>query len=59
MVIKQSGFALQFVKEQTKDICLEAVKQREFALQFVKKEFKEVCLNFLNNSQVLFILYSG
>ena len=34
--VKQNGFALQYVKEQTPEICLEAVKQNELALRYVK-----------------------
>ena len=34
--VKQNGFALQYVKEQTSEICLEAVKQNELALRYVK-----------------------
>ena len=36
--------ALKFVKEQTKEICLEAVKQNGLALEFVKEQTKEICL---------------
>ncbi|MBQ3421636.1 MAG: DUF4116 domain-containing protein, partial [Romboutsia sp.] len=38
------GYALQFVKEQTPEICLEAVKQNGYALQFVKEQTPEICL---------------
>ena len=31
--VKQDGWALQYVKEQTEDICLEAVKQNGCTLQ--------------------------
>ena len=33
--VKQDGYALQFVKDQTEAICIEAVKQDGRALQFV------------------------
>ena len=42
--VKQNGWALQFVKEQTEEICLEAVKQNGWALQFVKEQTEEICL---------------
>ena len=29
--VKQSGYALEYVKEQTPEICLEAVKQNGYA----------------------------
>ena len=46
----QNGQALQFVKEQTNEICLEAVKQDRNALQFVKEQtnrcvFREAVLD--------------
>ena len=37
--VKQNGFALQYVKEQTEEICLEAVKQDGYALKFVESHF--------------------
>lgn len=40
--VKQSGYALQYVKEQDKEICLEAVKQDGDALQYVKEYYKEI-----------------
>ena len=42
--VKQDGFALQFVNEQTKAICLEAVKQNGDALQYVKEQTEAICL---------------
>ena len=43
--VKQDGYALQYVKDQTKDICLEAVKRNSNALQFIDKSV------FLKNSK--------
>jgi len=34
--VKQNGWALRYVKEQTPEICLEAVKQNVYALRYVK-----------------------
>lgn len=34
--VKQYGYALQYVKEQTPELCLEAVKQNGCALQYVR-----------------------
>ena len=34
--VKQNGFVLQCVKEQTPEICLEAVKKDGLALRYVK-----------------------
>ena len=42
--VKRNGLALQYVKDQTKDICLKAVKQDGFALLYVKNQTKEICL---------------
>ena len=35
--VKNDGYALRYVKEQTENICLEAVKQNWYALQYVKE----------------------
>jgi hypothetical protein len=42
--VKHNGYALQYVKEQTKDICIEAVKQNGFALQYVKEQSADICI---------------
>ena len=42
--VKQDGFALQYVKEQTAAICLAAVKQDGYALEYVKKQTEAICL---------------
>jgi hypothetical protein len=36
--VKQDGYALRYVKEQSEAICIEAVKQNGDALQYVKEE---------------------
>ena len=36
--------ALQYVKEQTEAICIEAVKQTGLALQYVKEQTEEICI---------------
>ena len=36
--VKQDGYALRYVKEQTVEICLEAVKQNGYALQYVNEK---------------------
>ncbi len=41
---KENGYALRFVKEQTPEICLQAVKQYGLALQYVKEQTFEMCL---------------
>ena len=42
--VKQNGYTLQYVKEQTEEICLEAVKQNGYVLQYVKEQTEEICL---------------
>lgn len=47
--VKRDGFALQYVKNQTEEICLEAVKNYVFkwdecALQYVKNQTDAICL---------------
>jgi Domain of unknown function (DUF4116) len=41
--VKQDGFALKYVKEQTPEICLDAVKQDGTVLEFVKVQTPEIC----------------
>ena len=42
--VKQNGYSLQYVKEQTEAVCLEAVKQNGRSLQYVKEQSEAVCL---------------
>ncbi|MCE5225750.1 MAG: DUF4116 domain-containing protein [Porphyromonadaceae bacterium] len=42
--VKRRGCVLQYVKDQTPELCLEAVKQNGHALQFVKEQTPEICL---------------
>src|SRR5574344_635628 len=42
--VKQNGYVLEYVKEQTPEICLEAVKQNGHALEYVKEQTPEICL---------------
>lgn len=41
--VKQYGHALQYVKEQTPEICLASVKKTGIALRFVKQQTPELC----------------
>ena len=43
-VVRADGLVLQFVENQTPEICLEAVKQNGLALQNVKEQTLEICL---------------
>ena len=42
--VKQDGDLLQYVKDQTSEICLEAVKRNGDSLQYVKEQTSEICL---------------
>ena len=42
--VQREGCALQFVEEQTHEICLAAVQQYGYALQLVKEQTHEICL---------------
>ena len=42
--VKQNGNALEYVKTQTPELCLEAVKQNGLALRYVKEQTPELCL---------------
>ena len=44
VAVKEDGYALGFVKNQTHEICLEAVKQNGFALGFVINQTPDICL---------------
>ena len=41
--VKQNGYALQYVKEQTEEICKLAVSQSGYALKYVKEQTEEIC----------------
>lgn len=43
--LKQNGYVLKYVKEQTPEICLAAVKQNGCALKYVKEQTPEICLS--------------
>ena len=42
--VKNEGYALQYVKEQSETVCLEAVKNEGYALKYVKEQSETVCL---------------
>ena len=39
--VKQNGYALRYVKDQTPEVCVEAVKRNGYALQYVDKSIFE------------------
>jgi len=42
--VKQIGYVLKYVHNQTDEICLEAVKQNGDALRYVHNQTDEICL---------------
>jgi ABC-type Fe3+ transport system substrate-binding protein len=42
--VKQNGYALRYVSEQTEEICLAAVQQNGYALQFVSETIMQSLL---------------
>ena len=42
--VKRNGLKLQYVEEQTPEICIAAVKQNGYALQYVKEQSPELCM---------------
>lgn len=42
--VKEDGYALRYVANQTEEICLAAVKQEGHALQYVANQTEEICL---------------
>ena len=42
--VQKDGWALEYVKEQTPEICLAAVRQNVWALNWVKEQTPEICL---------------
>ena len=43
-MVKQNGWLLEIVKEQTPEICLAAVKETGLVLKFVREQTYEICL---------------
>ena len=48
--VKEDGYNLQYVKNQTEEICLAAVKQNGWTLKNVKNQTEQVCLEAAKNS---------
>lgn len=44
LIVQQNGLALQYVENQTPEICLAAVRKNGRALQHVKNQTPEICL---------------
>ena len=42
--VEENGYALQYVQDQTEEICLKAMEQNGLALQYVLDQTEEICL---------------
>lgn len=42
--VRRNGMALEYVEEQTPEVCMEAVKQDGRALKYVKEQIPEICM---------------
>ena len=54
VAVKENGYALEYVKEQTPEICLEAVKEDGHVLQYVKEQTFEICLEAIKETGFAF-----
>ena len=45
--VKKNGIVLQYITQQTPELCLEAVRNNGLALEYVKKQTPEICLEAL------------
>ena len=48
--VKQDGFALRLVQNQTDEICLAAVNEDGYSLRFVQNQTEEICLAAVNEN---------
>ena len=48
--VKNDGYALRYVKEQTPDICIKAVENDGDALQYVKEQTPDICIKAVENN---------
>jgi hypothetical protein len=48
--VENNGYALQFVANQTQEICLKAVENDGYALKFVANQTQEICLKAVENN---------
>ena len=44
LAVKKNGWALEFVKEQTPELCFAAIKHNGEALKYAKEQTPELCL---------------
>lgn len=55
--VTQNGYALEFVKIQTPELCLTPVKQDRMTLKFIKKQTSGICIESVtkNGSALQFV----
>ena len=51
--VKKNGYALQYVKDQTEEVCLAAVEECENALQYVNESIFEEMISKLDKTLML------
>ena len=55
--MKEDGCALQYIKEQTPELCLVAVKETGIALLWVKEQTSELCWEAVQQNNGRFLQY--
>ena len=55
--VKENGYNLEYVKEQTPEICLEAVKEDGYALEYVKEQTPTIIHYLKKYNMSLYELY--
>jgi hypothetical protein len=48
--VRQNGYALEYVNEQTEEICIAAVRQNGYALEYAKIQNELMCLEAINTN---------
>jgi hypothetical protein len=43
-IVKQNGHAIQYIHDQTPELCMEAVKQNAYAIWFIRKQTPKLCM---------------
>ena len=49
--VKENGLTLEFIEEQTEEMCIMAVKENGLVLQYVKNQTEEICLEAVKQNQ--------
>lgn len=46
--VKQKGYSLRYIKNQTEEICLEAISENKWAIEFVKNPTTAICIKVIS-----------